>query len=722
MKKHLLLGIFLLAAGALPLQAREVWNNYWGYGFSYPKSWSGISFQDITGIGTSAVYVDSYYGTFAFNDIGFLRNNAPFYVYKGAVSFTNSEFRNNNSTALYLSNYNGNTISALRNVEFSGNHTANNGAAIASLVQDSTYQKAGLCAFEQVKFSNNRADNNGGAVWLAHTEQVMQNVSFVNNSALKGGALYAENDLSIIGGNISFTGNSATQGGAIYANGALTLRAENGNITFSDNTGFGIYMGSGLAVNLQTTDSGNIIFNDTFGGTSQANVSGSGTVFFQKDLGSKTIRLDSGAISLNTALAWSNLTLQVNSGNLNMANNSLENQRIGNLVLNGNLHLVPDVDMVAGTMDTLQVTTASGSGHIVVDAFNILSSEPNKTTTVNFITEAGKNRVQLPQTVYDNIYAYETSYDASAGTVTFIPNELVVDGGTDNVKSFAPDVTFQPFLAYTTLLQLKNNMDLRRQDKQAAILQYGDMHSGHYVTPYMDTVSSKFNNQAEGKSQMQGLRVGAYSGNLEWFNETNAVAEGYADIHHYNMDYEGKSVSGQNYQLGGSIYLYGYSWFMGATVQGTFITRSGFVSGTSWAGGAFGHVGAHWDVRGAELFIQPNISYSYHFLPQGKEVVYRGATLASKAVQQGQMKAGLEVIKIYSDQWRAHVGGYFVNETFNAPVFYADGEKLPSFEQNAGGEIVAGANYAAEEWELAAQLKIYTGDNSGISLDMSILF
>jgi len=221
---------------------------------------------------------------------------------------------------------------------------------------------------------------------------------------------------------------------------------------------------------------------------------------------------------------------------------------------------------------------------------------------------------------------------------------------------------------------------------------------------------------------MQGLRLGMFSGDLEWFNNINTIAEGYLDIQRQSTTYDNQNTSGQNYHLGGNVYWYGYSWFLGGGVQGSAITRSGFVDGTNWSAGAFGHIGLNLDIGGAELFLQPNGSYSYHFMTRGNEVFYRGVNLQSKEVQASQLKAGAEIIKIYSDQWHGRVGGYFIQDAVNAPAFYAGGEKLPLFEQKANGEIVAGIDYLAERWAAAAQLNVFVGDNSGVSVDVQISF
>jgi Chlamydia polymorphic membrane protein (Chlamydia_PMP)./Bacterial Ig-like domain (group 2). len=89
-----------------------------------------------------------------------------------------------------------------------------------------------------VLFENNKASENGGAIYSENASATLvipTNVTFKNNSASKGGAIYSKGSVDASHG--TFTGNSATtHGGAIYAEDKLTVAPTSGTASFTGHT------------------------------------------------------------------------------------------------------------------------------------------------------------------------------------------------------------------------------------------------------------------------------------------------------------------------------------------------------------------------------------------------------------------------------------------------------------------------------------------------------
>jgi predicted outer membrane repeat protein len=78
----------------------------------------------------------------------------------------------------------------------------------------------------------------GGGMYNDHASPTLNNITFVDNSAGNGGALYVSRPLTITEPlaltNVTFVGNSAADGGAVHINAAQATPGEVGDITFAN--------------------------------------------------------------------------------------------------------------------------------------------------------------------------------------------------------------------------------------------------------------------------------------------------------------------------------------------------------------------------------------------------------------------------------------------------------------------------------------------------------
>ena len=126
---------------------------------------------------------------------------------------------------------------------FTGNKADKNGGAIM-LWSDGNVGGDQAFTIKNATFNDNTAAKKGGAIAWLQMETVQKegqtltvsDSKFTGNSALNGGAIYAEEEV-IFNGETSFSSNEATEnGGAIYNTDTLNF---NGNATFSGNTAGG---------------------------------------------------------------------------------------------------------------------------------------------------------------------------------------------------------------------------------------------------------------------------------------------------------------------------------------------------------------------------------------------------------------------------------------------------------------------------------------------------
>ena len=659
MKKLLFLLLMFLSTVCSGQPPKTVMDNTYGYSYYSYANLNNLSFQDILyGNATNAVF-----------------------VYGATVNFNNVDFKNNTSHGLYLHATNGTII--LNNMYFY--HNTSGAASFWQSTQN----------ISNSSFVNNSHSSTGwgGALYIPNPHTLTaNNVSFSGNSAAKGGAIYAGSNLTIQGGNITFSNNSAPQGGGIYANGNLTLAATSGDMTFSGNTGGDIYMGSGT-LNLRATG-GSIVFNDDILGTSGANIvvaaSGNNQVKFNHTLSNAAVTLQSGQAYFNPFESWTGMTLNASGGGLYLADGSIHNLNMGTVNLNSSLHIVPDVNLQTDTMDTLNISSVSGSGNITVDGFHLLAEDTLNTSVVNFMTGA-MPAVSVPDTVYGSIYAYDVYYNPITGQLTFVPREQSIPSSPASAESFNPATLVQPWRSYMALYMLQNSLTPLQHRKQSRFLHYDDVASSFYLTPYVNSGKVEFTNDLKSDTSLSGVQAG-------WTSADWGIADSFAVTGGFNVGYMGGSIKYHNiqsdmtgYQAGAELNIYSGNFWLGLTGQVASVS-SEEMGNKQIRPAVWGEAALKYHIPFADngWILAPYANGGYGFIGKAEDMQYAGNTLNGGNFSLMQFKGGVEIIKSYNDAWHWYLGGAFVNQMTNADKFYAANALLPEFETDPFVQAQAG--------------------------------
>ena len=188
------------------------------------------------------IYAEQSYAVFA--NLTIKNNSASddgggVYADGGLNQFINVDFVDN--TAYYGGGFYNNSNSILTNAAFSNNTTQGSGGAI--------FSSSGNLIVDGGTFFNNIAEDAGGAFYTSYSSSfnAIDTIFSSNKAGSDGGAIYSystDNDSTIV--NSIFDGNSSKQGGAIYNYEASTVGI---NLTFANNqaeSGAAIYsQGSG---------------------------------------------------------------------------------------------------------------------------------------------------------------------------------------------------------------------------------------------------------------------------------------------------------------------------------------------------------------------------------------------------------------------------------------------------------------------------------------------
>lgn len=298
--------------------------------------------------------------------------------------------------------------------------------------------------------------SNGGVLFVGEYGDIRQTntgaLVFNANRADKGGAIYAESNLTI-GGNTLFSNNQGATGGAIYMEGkglsnTLTLDATNGSIGFSGN---GNPAGSDAIhleknTTLAASGTGNVYMNDavtsgTAGGNALQVAMGSDSAFLQLNADSTinatgreatAVTVSGGALRINDGktlnVLGSGATVTVNGNGTALGSGILAGGgtiNASSFVFNGGM-ISPDkylygmpldlsVNGPAPSTPTNPIGTLTLAGNAVFNAATFAVDLPDSGTTADLVNVTGSATFTGGKsTVYVtslNPFANESTYD-----------------------------------------------------------------------------------------------------------------------------------------------------------------------------------------------------------------------------------------------------------------------------------------------------------------------
>ena len=243
----------------------------------------------------------------------------------------------------------------------------------------------------------------------------LENVSLVDNisTSEKGAAIYSLSDINISANSseIEFSGNMANSNAEVIfiadKNKTLTLNSENGSkINLNDS----INGESGYKVNIKGTP-------DSF-------------ININNQIKNAQITMSDITMFLNNANSFSTSDFMINSGRLNLINNSIEHHQMNSFVVNGDFALDLDADLANVTMDRLPENTSVINGFINVDRINLISDSIKAVTSIPFAFDNFKDYVKYVGsnelsnetqvlTAFAPIFKYSITYDKQTGDFVF---------------------------------------------------------------------------------------------------------------------------------------------------------------------------------------------------------------------------------------------------------------------------------------------------------------
>jgi len=607
-----------------------------------------------------------------------------------SANWTDVGFEHNTGTGLYISGTG--TKLSLQTADFISNS------------KGGIYSGARTLRLNNGQFYANTTTSYGGGIYFTQpTEATIDNTTFTSNQADLGGAIYASQDLTLTGGNISFTNNISTsnKGGAIYANANLTINAQNGPITFTNNTNGGaIYMDNSATtqLTLQPSAQGDIIFNDTLQASSTLNVTvrglTGGTVFFNRPLPATSLALQAGGIYFNPSFNWTTVSLNLTGGQLLLNDGVTNTLNFGTASINGDISVTPDVDLQNNSMDRFDFASSDGIGNIAIQNFNLLSDN-EAPTTVNFMAGAGKNQVTSPDVAYGDLYAYNVSYDTIGGNFTFVKKSA------QSANGFNPAVLAQAASAYAALFSfMQSARPLQHQD-QTRLLYSGDVTSSFYLTPYLIGGDVSLSNDAKIDTSLKGFHLGWESapfGNSDAFALTAGARIGYFQN---NAKFASKKIDTSALTTAGHLNLYTGGLMLGVTGQAGFVTtKSPWLSDKQNQTALLAQAEAAYNIGFSDYawFIQPHAMFKHGILTKGDNCSSDTQTLSMDGTfSLTELKTGLKLMRSYNDAWHWYLGGDVVKQTASKEKFSANTAVLPYFQADSFTEISLGFQTTAEE-------------------------
>ncbi|MCM1266011.1 MAG: hypothetical protein NC200_07415, partial [Candidatus Gastranaerophilales bacterium] len=284
-------------------------------------------------------------------------------------------------------------------------------------------------------------------------------------STTNGSVVKSENENSVVNlKNTSLKNNiSGGKGGAIYTAGDVNISAANTTVEISDNidsTGTtAIYMANkDKTLTLNAKNNGTIVLANKIDGTQGYNVALTGdetsTIALSDNINNAKVSLSNTNLVLSKETLLDNsVSLDLNSGNMLLANNKIGTMHVPTLNLNGTTNIHVDADLTKETMDRITADNynVKDGATLNVAGVNIIAPTTEKKVTIAFADSAIANSVTYSgekSIVYSPIYKYTTNYvvNPEDGMGNFI---FTRGGGSSGNASSA----FKPSVLTTSVAQ-----------------------------------------------------------------------------------------------------------------------------------------------------------------------------------------------------------------------------------------------------------------------------
>ena len=340
------------------------------------------------------------------------------------------------------------------------------------------YNYSGTISQITSTFINNNAIY-GGAIYNNPNVKInIVNSNFSNNSSsINGGAIYNLGNLTVTNSSFinNYTNAKTYSGGAIYS-ADLRLIADNGITKIAGNyyldnsnnkISDGIYFHSAdNTLQLSSINNGEIIIDDTINGIDSYNINIDGDNSSKVSLNG--ILYNSKTSLSNTNLSFSEGTfssssgkgnhLNVQSGTVKLANNTIENYSINKLTSSQNANWEIDIDTTGTNVIADKIITDNNSnyrygssGLIKIDDINFIGQEKNFTVQVleTSPNNANLGRVETELALSDDL---KNKYNGTTTETLLTSDEMRADvNWKDTFKTYKQEKTTTSTLALDTI-------------------------------------------------------------------------------------------------------------------------------------------------------------------------------------------------------------------------------------------------------------------------------
>ncbi len=290
-------------------------------------------------------------------------------------------------------------------------------------------------------FINNTVSNGyGGAIFITNGVRncIVINSTFINNSAVSGGAIHS-NSIGLIIDNCTFINNSATFGGAVSIEGQNSSLE---NCDFYDNSAV-----NGAAINIVRWANNTTINNCTVTNNTSPNsaisIIGNNTILnnnnISDNLGSGIVNNASGTNIIDNVISNNTLNGVTNNGNVTLFDNIITGNSGDNVVNDGDLD---------GSGNTIDYRT-----DLIIISTNV--SFNRVTVTVKASDQYGDIIVGATINFYVNGVLVGSAITNSEGIAEFAYNAS--NAGVQNILTYMPEFNGTNSLATTSINLAANN-------------------------------------------------------------------------------------------------------------------------------------------------------------------------------------------------------------------------------------------------------------------------
>ncbi len=425
------------------------------------------------------------------------------------------------------------------------------------------------------------------------------------------------------------------------------------------------------------------------------------------DINNQTLNV----LATNTTNMFNDVNM--NSGTLNLINNSINNLSANSLKINGNVNILVDADLKNAMMDRLPSTTVA-NGLITVSGINLLSDSASEKTYIPFAYDSFKEKVQTnittvgkdvnneyQTTSFAPIYKYDVSYNPNNGYFLFSRgggkssadfNPAVLSGAVNSqVGAYsAINETFSYAFRHADYSFMPLPKKIRTFGNQYAIsdpraIQYENDYSkagGTWYQPYANFENVGLSNGPRVDIQSYGSLIGGDSRYIQLKRGWGTVITPYIGYNGTSQSYSGVSTTTNGGILGLTQTFYKGDFFTALTINagasnGESHTMYGRENYTALMAGIGSKTGYNFEFNNGKFIIQPSIFMAYTYVNTFDYTNAAGVKISSDPLHSIQLHPSIKFMGNIGRGWQPYARVGMVWNILNETNFTANDVRLP---------------------------------------------